>query len=60
MQSHYLHIPQVLNQEELELLQGLLADTPFLDGKLTASMTAQSVKNNLQIDINNQFYNINH
>lgn len=54
MQSHYLHIPQVLNAEEVEMLQGILAETPFVDGKLTASMTAQSVKNNLQVDINNQ------
>lgn len=54
MQSHYLHLPQVLNAEELEMLQGIIAESNFVDGKLTASMTAQSVKNNLQIDINDQ------
>jgi PKHD-type hydroxylase len=54
MQSHYLHLPKVLNAEELEMLRGILDETHFVDGKLTASMTAQSVKNNLQVDIHNQ------
>jgi PKHD-type hydroxylase len=55
VQSHYLHIPQVLQAEELEMLTGILAETDFVDGKLTATMTAQTVKNNLQVDINNQY-----
>lgn len=54
MQAQYLHIPQLLTAEELDMIQGILAETQFVDGKLTASMTAQSVKNNLQVDIHNQ------
>ncbi|MFN0200397.1 MAG: Fe2+-dependent dioxygenase [Bacteroidia bacterium] len=54
MQSHYLHLQNVLNAEELEMLRGIIEETHFIDGKLTASMTAQSVKNNLQADISNQ------
>lgn len=53
MQSHYLHLPNVLNAEEIEMLQGILEETHFIDGKLTASMTAQKVKNNLQADVSN-------
>lgn len=45
-----IHIPQVLNREELAYVQSVFARAPFVDGKVTAGEQSAKVKNNLQID----------
>lgn len=52
--ENMLHIPQLLKPDELELIDSLLNDSAFLDGSKTASMAAKAVKNNLQIDRQDQ------
>ncbi|MFN8357331.1 MAG: Fe2+-dependent dioxygenase [Spirosomataceae bacterium] len=54
MQYRYIHIPEILPKPVLDMVLHLLADAKFVDGKATASMTAQLVKNNLQADQNEQ------
>lgn len=44
-----LHIPAVLNPEELARAHALLADAPWQDGRDTAGAQAASVKNNTQL-----------
>jgi predicted 2-oxoglutarate/Fe(II)-dependent dioxygenase YbiX len=46
-----LHLPQLLKLEELAEIDHLLENSLFIDGSKTASLSAQSVKNNLQIDL---------
>jgi PKHD-type hydroxylase len=46
-----LHLPQLLKHEELNHIDALLESSQFVDRAKTASLAAQSVKNNLQIDI---------
>jgi PKHD-type hydroxylase len=48
-----LHLPQLLTHEELTKIDDLIESSLFVDGAKTASLAAQSVKNNLQIDKNN-------
>lgn len=45
-----LQLRQVLKSDELAEVHRLLADAPFVDGKLTAGMEARRVKNNLELD----------
>jgi PKHD-type hydroxylase len=45
-----LRIPSVLNREELEVARRMLADAPFVDGKLSAGQAARRVKQNLEVD----------
>lgn len=45
-----LQLRQVLKPDQLEQVGVLLADAPFVDGKLTAGMEARRVKNNLELD----------
>jgi PKHD-type hydroxylase len=47
-----IHIPQLLTSEELTQIDTLIESSLFVDGAKTASLAAQSVKNNLQIDKN--------
>ncbi len=47
-----IHIPQLLNPAELAAIDLLFEKSKFVDGTKTASLAAKSVKNNLQIDIN--------
>lgn len=44
-----IHIPQVLDQNELHRARLLLNDAPWGDGSLTAGPQAQQVKNNQQL-----------
>jgi PKHD-type hydroxylase len=48
--SQFIHIPALLLAGELELIDNLISRANFVDGKLTASMAAKEVKNNLQLD----------
>jgi PKHD-type hydroxylase len=48
-----IQIPQLLTHEELSKIDALLESSLFVDGAKTASLAAQSVKKNLQIDKNN-------
>ncbi|MEY4540122.1 MAG: hypothetical protein RLZZ306_1879 [Bacteroidota bacterium] len=47
-----LHLPQIITHEELIKIDALIKSSLFVDGAKTASMSAKSVKNNLQIDKN--------
>jgi PKHD-type hydroxylase len=48
--SHKLfHIPSLLTTEELNEIDKLIDQSEFIDGKLTASLAAKDVKNNLQM-----------
>ncbi|GMQ92234.1 MAG: Fe2+-dependent dioxygenase [Gammaproteobacteria bacterium] len=49
-----LHIPAVLNKEQLKTIMGLLVDAPFVDGKFSAGQTARRVKNNRELDQTSQ------
>ncbi len=44
-----VHIKHILGEAELEKIQSLLTDATFRDGKLSAGMAAQQVKNNLEV-----------
>lgn len=52
--SSYLHIPGLVHGEHLQLLEQLVNNSAYKDGKSTATMAAREVKNNLQIDVNDQ------
>ena len=44
-----VHIKHILGEAELDKVQSLLTDATFRDGKLSAGMAAQQVKNNLEV-----------
>ncbi len=44
-----LHIPDILNADELQRARALLADAPWADGKHSAGTQAAQVKNNEQL-----------
>jgi PKHD-type hydroxylase len=44
-----LHIPNVLNAEELKSIQKILHKANWVDGKVTAGTQSEQVKNNLQL-----------
>ncbi len=46
-----IRIPAVLNGEQLELAQALLARAHFVDGKLSAGTSARRVKRNEEVDV---------
>lgn len=46
-----IHIPQVLNREELTYVQSVYKKAPFVDGKVTAGEQSAQVKKNVQIDL---------
>jgi PKHD-type hydroxylase len=54
MSQSFLQIPSLLIKEEIESIELLISKANFVDGKLTASMAAKDVKNNLQLDANNE------
>ena len=54
MSQQLVHIPELLTAAELTTIDALIANAGFVDGKLTASMAAKDVKNNLQIEANNE------
>jgi len=49
-----LEIPNILNAKELEVVRSALDNAPFVDGKLSAGMAAQRVKNNEEVDVRSQ------
>lgn len=54
MSQQLIHIPQLLTSTELIAIDSLIDKANFVDGKLTASLAAKEVKNNLQIEANNE------
>jgi PKHD-type hydroxylase len=54
MSKYFLQIPSLLKPEEIHTIEQAVATASFADGKLTASMAAKEVKNNLQLDKNDQ------
>jgi PKHD-type hydroxylase len=52
MSQNLIHIPSLLTQDELIVVDNLISASNFIDGKLTASMAAKEVKNNLQLEGN--------
>jgi PKHD-type hydroxylase len=54
MSQSFLHIPSLLTETELKTIEELTANANFIDGKITASMAAKDVKNNLQIQADNE------
>lgn len=44
-----LHIPNVLNKNELNMVHAMLQKANFVDGKLSAGMAAKRVKNNQEV-----------
>lgn len=54
MSQQLIHIPGLLTATELIAIDALIEKAGFVDGKLTASMAAKEVKNNLQIEANNE------
>jgi len=56
MHTTYLHIPGLLNANELGNIASLSGQAVYENGKLTASDAAQEVKNNLQLSNREQAY----
>ncbi|MBL0118205.1 MAG: Fe2+-dependent dioxygenase [Saprospiraceae bacterium] len=54
MSQKLFHIPSLLTAEELNEIDKLIAKSEFIDGKLTASLAAKDVKNNLQLAPGNE------
>lgn len=50
MSQQFIQIPALLKSEELSIIQSLVEKATFVDGKITASLAAKNVKNNLQVD----------
>lgn len=48
----YVHIPQLLNVEKQKAIDELLSQSDYVDGKTTATAAAKLVKQNTQIDVN--------
>ena len=44
-----LRIPSVLSAEQVQTVQGILAQTSFIDGKLSAGQMARAVKDNQEV-----------
>jgi len=53
-EDNILHLPAFLGAQQLQLLDQLLEQAPFVDGRTTASDAAKLVKNNLQVDMNDR------
>ena len=49
----FIHIPQVLNPDQLHTIDKALDEAAFVDGNYSASAAAKAVKNNLQLDREN-------
>ena len=54
MSQQFIQIPSLLRPEELTAIEEILPKAIFVDGKVTASLAAKVVKNNLQVDANNR------
>ncbi|MFN8288698.1 MAG: Fe2+-dependent dioxygenase [Chitinophagaceae bacterium] len=53
MSQQFQHIPSLIKAEELVTIEELIGRARFVDGKITASLAAKDVKDNLQIDSDN-------
>jgi len=49
-----LHIPNLIDPVQLKVMQAAINKASFVDGKLSAGKTAKKVKNNQELDHNNQ------
>ncbi len=49
-----LHIPDLLKPDELNKIHRLIESSEFIDGRSTAGMSAREVKNNYQLDAQNE------
>ncbi len=54
MSQNFLHIPALLQADEIKAIEKLVEKSNFIDGKMTASMAAKEVKNNLQLEAGNE------
>ena len=54
MSQNFLHIPALLNADEIIKIESLISTANFVDGKITASLAAKEVKNNLQMETGNE------
>ena len=54
MSQNFLHIPALLNADEINKIELLVSNANFVDGKMTASMAAKDVKDNLQLETGNE------
>ncbi|KOF03889.1 hypothetical protein OB69_02405 [Roseivirga seohaensis subsp. aquiponti] len=54
--GNYLELTQLINPSELSSILNLIEQSNFKDGKSTASENAANVKNNLQINSENNFH----
>ena len=45
-----VHIPEVLNADELQQARAILSDAPWTDGRVTAGVQSAQMKNNEQLD----------
>lgn len=52
--SHYIHLPGLLNAQQLDDLERQFTIARFTDGTQTASAKAKAVKQNLQVDLHDQ------
>src|SRR5688572_5277337 len=50
LSQQFITIPSLLKAEEVNSIVDLVSNATFADGKLTASLTAKAVKENLQLD----------
>ena len=50
----YLQVPQLISSEQQKVIDDLLSQSDFVDGKTTATAAAREVKKNTQIDITDQ------
>lgn len=53
MSQQFIQLPSLLRAEEIATLTTLLSKADFVDGRVTASLAAKEVKNNLQVDAGN-------
>jgi|SRR5690606_7664033 len=54
--STFIHIKELLNNDQLSNIKNLLASAPYDDGKNTATDSARDVKSNLQVNMQSQQY----
>lgn len=50
----YLQVPQLISSEQQKVIDDLLSQSDFVDGKTTATAAAREVKKNTQIDVTDQ------